>query len=55
MCDAVQEDVAVAGVVASAGDGVAEVAFDHAEDGLDLPSLAVCFLVETGSHFSAIL
>ena len=31
-------------------DGIAEVAFDHAEDRLHLPALAVGFLIEVGPH-----
>jgi hypothetical protein len=36
-------------------DGLAEVAFEHAEDGLDLPSLAVTFLRESPLHLATIL
>jgi len=41
VCEAVQEDVAILGVEAARGDGVAEVSLEHTHDGFDLPALAV--------------
>lgn len=58
MCEAVQEDVAVLGVVAARGDGVAQVSLEHAHDGFDLPALAVVCafdVFEKPLHQSAVL
>ena len=49
-----QTDFTVLTVVGSSPQGRAHVAFEHAEDGFDLPSLAIGLLGETLLHQLAI-
>ena len=47
-------DFAVLAMIAAGGQGGPEVAFNHAEDGFNLPALAVCFLGEVLTHEFAV-
>jgi len=49
-----QHHVSALGPIAAGTEAVGEVAFDHAEDGFALPSLAVLGLVKVGGHEPAV-
>jgi len=48
-------DLAVLAMIGAGGESGAEVAFDHAEDRLDLPALAVGFLGESSAHQTTVM
>jgi len=49
-----EQHFAALGPVVFGAEGRAVVAFDHAEGGLDLPTLAIAFLVEVGAHLASV-
>ncbi|QNN24378.1 hypothetical protein HED60_19570 [Planctomycetales bacterium ZRK34] len=54
MRDGEQEQFSGLGVIAAGGQGVVDVAFDHAEDGLDLPALAEVQTLAVGAGQQAL-